>query len=158
MVLSVDEKTQIQSLNRTQPMLPLRGGLPARQTHEYKRNGLTSLYAALEVASVSAVMQNSPLLVIEKSPPAARGGMRWTKFMTVRPWSPRGWPSGRKPWSRKTVAGQGLSTDAAHGQLLDLFGVEDLTLVSKFDATAMIDRLLHEPPAEGRPNGGAAHA
>jgi transposase len=46
-VLCVDEKTQIQALNRTQPMLPLRPGLPARQTHDYKRNGLTSLYAAL---------------------------------------------------------------------------------------------------------------
>jgi transposase len=50
-VLSVDEKTQIQALNRTQPILPLRPGLPARQTHDYRRNGLTSLYAALEVAS-----------------------------------------------------------------------------------------------------------
>jgi transposase len=50
-VLSVDEKTQIQALGRTQPLLPLRPGLPARQTHDYKRNGLTSLYAALEIAS-----------------------------------------------------------------------------------------------------------
>ena len=50
-VLSVDEKTQIQALNRTQPILPLRPGLPARQTHDCRRNGLTSLYAALEVAS-----------------------------------------------------------------------------------------------------------
>src|SRR6266403_4654950 len=39
------------SLSRTQPLLPLRPGLPARQTHDYRRNGLTSLYAALEVAS-----------------------------------------------------------------------------------------------------------
>src|SRR6266851_2751612 len=50
-VVSVDEKTQIQALSRTQPLLPLRPGLPARQTHDYRRNGLTSLYAALEVAS-----------------------------------------------------------------------------------------------------------
>lgn len=50
-VLSLDEKTQIQALSRTQPLLPLRPGLPARQTHDYQRNGLTSLYAALEVAS-----------------------------------------------------------------------------------------------------------
>jgi transposase len=50
-VLSVDEKTQIQALERTQPLLPLRPNLPARQTHDYRRNGLTSLYAALEVAS-----------------------------------------------------------------------------------------------------------
>jgi transposase len=50
-VLSLDEKTQIQALSRTQPLLPLRPGLSARQTHDYRRNGLTSLYAALEVAS-----------------------------------------------------------------------------------------------------------
>jgi transposase/DNA-binding CsgD family transcriptional regulator len=50
-VLSLDEKTQIQALSRTQPLLPLRPGLPARQTHDYQRNGLTSLYAALEVAN-----------------------------------------------------------------------------------------------------------
>ncbi len=54
-VLSVDEKTQIQALNRTQPIRPLRPGLPARQTHDYRRNGLTSLYAALEVASGKVV-------------------------------------------------------------------------------------------------------
>jgi transposase len=50
-VLSVDEKTQIQALSRTQPLLPLRPGLPARQTHDYRRNGVISLYAALETAS-----------------------------------------------------------------------------------------------------------
>ena len=54
-VLSVDEKTQIQALSRTQPLLPLRLGLPARQTHDYRRNGLTSLYAALEVATGTVV-------------------------------------------------------------------------------------------------------
>ena len=50
-VLCVDEKTQIQALSRTQPLLPLRPGLPQRQTHDYRRNGVMSLYAALEVAS-----------------------------------------------------------------------------------------------------------
>lgn len=50
-VLSVDEKTQIQALERTQPLLLLRPHLPARQTHDYHRHGLTSLYAALEVGS-----------------------------------------------------------------------------------------------------------
>src|SRR3954467_75644 len=50
-VLCVDEKSQIQALNRTQPMLPMRPGLPARATHDYKRNGTTTLFAALEVAT-----------------------------------------------------------------------------------------------------------
>ena len=50
-VVCLDEKTQIQALSRTQPLLPLRPGLPARQTHDYRRHGLTSLYAALEIAN-----------------------------------------------------------------------------------------------------------
>ncbi len=51
LVLCVDEKSQVQALNRTQPILPMRPGLPARMTHDYERNGTTSLFAALEVAS-----------------------------------------------------------------------------------------------------------
>lgn len=50
-VLSLDEKTQIQALDRTQPMLPLRSGSVERRTHDYVRNGTTSLFAALEVAT-----------------------------------------------------------------------------------------------------------
>ena len=50
-VLCVDEKSQIQALNRTQPILPLRPGLPEKATHDYKRNGTTTLFAALEVAT-----------------------------------------------------------------------------------------------------------
>lgn len=51
MVLSVDEKTQIQALDRTQPLLPLRPGQIERRTHDYKRHGTTSLYAAFDVAT-----------------------------------------------------------------------------------------------------------
>jgi transposase-like protein len=50
-VLCVDEKSQIQALNRTAPILPLRAGLPEKATHDYKRNGTTTLFAALEVAT-----------------------------------------------------------------------------------------------------------
>jgi transposase len=49
MVLCVDEKSQIQALDRTQPLLPLRPGQAERRTHDYKRNGTTSLFAALDV-------------------------------------------------------------------------------------------------------------
>jgi len=59
-VLSIDEKTQIQALERTQPLLPMREGSPARHTHDYRRNGLTSLYAALEVASGKVIGECSP--------------------------------------------------------------------------------------------------
>lgn len=48
-VLSVDEKSQIQALDRTQPILPLRPGLPERRTHDYQRHGTTTLFAALNV-------------------------------------------------------------------------------------------------------------
>jgi transposase len=51
LVLCVDEKSGIQALDRTAPMFPMRPGVPARQTHDYKRNGTTNLYAALDVAS-----------------------------------------------------------------------------------------------------------
>jgi transposase len=49
LVFCVDEKSQIQALERTRPLLPLRPGLPARQTHDYKRHGTTTLFAALNV-------------------------------------------------------------------------------------------------------------
>jgi len=51
MVLCIDEKSQVQALNRTQPILPIAPGVPARQSHDYERHGVTSLFAALDVAS-----------------------------------------------------------------------------------------------------------
>lgn len=51
LVLSVDEKTQIQALDRTQPLLPMRPGQIERRTHDYKRHGTASLYAAFNVAT-----------------------------------------------------------------------------------------------------------
>ena len=51
LVLCVDEKSQIQALDRTQPILPLAPGVPHRQTHDYLRHGTTSLFAALDVVS-----------------------------------------------------------------------------------------------------------
>ena len=50
-VLCVDEKSQVQALDRTQPLLPLRPGLPERRTHDYKRHGTTSLFAAFDTAT-----------------------------------------------------------------------------------------------------------
>ena len=50
-MLCVDEKSQLQALDRTHPALPLWPGMPARMTHDYVRHGTTSLFAALAVAS-----------------------------------------------------------------------------------------------------------
>ena len=57
LVLCVDEKSQIQALNRTQPGLPLSFGKPATRTHDYKRHGTTSLFAALDVATGKVIGQ-----------------------------------------------------------------------------------------------------
>lgn len=50
-VLCIDEKSQIQALDRTQPMLPMQPGLPERRIHDYVRNGATTLFAAFEIAT-----------------------------------------------------------------------------------------------------------
>jgi transposase len=59
-VLCVDEKAQIQALDRSAPVLPLMPGVPARQTHDYLRYGTTNLYAALDVASGKVIAEMSP--------------------------------------------------------------------------------------------------
>lgn len=56
-VLSVDEKSQIQALDRTQPLLPMRPGQAERRTHDYKRHGTTSLFAALDVRTGKVIGQ-----------------------------------------------------------------------------------------------------
>ena len=59
LVLCLDEKTQIQALDRTQPILPLRPFVPERQTHDYARHGTTNLYAALSVASGKVITKTT---------------------------------------------------------------------------------------------------
>src|SRR6202167_3958620 len=59
-VLCVDEKSQIQALDRTAPVLPLMPGVPERATHDYLRNGTTNLYAALDVASGNVIADMTP--------------------------------------------------------------------------------------------------
>jgi len=56
-VFCVDEKSQIQALDRTQPMLPMRPGQLERRTHDYKRHGTTSLFAALELKTSRVIGQ-----------------------------------------------------------------------------------------------------
>jgi hypothetical protein len=51
LILSVDEKSQIQALDREQPVLPMMPGVPERRSHNYIRHGTTSLFAALDIAS-----------------------------------------------------------------------------------------------------------
>ena len=60
LVLCVDEKTQIQALDRTQPLLPLRPGQVERRSHDYVRHGTTSLFAALEVRTGAVLAECQP--------------------------------------------------------------------------------------------------
>src|SRR5919204_156885 len=79
-VLCVDEKSQIQALDRSAPVLPLMPGVPERRTHDSVRHGTTNLYAALDVASGQVMADTSPrhraeefrrfLNLIDKSVPA----------------------------------------------------------------------------------------
>ncbi len=56
-VLCVDEKSQIQALNRSQPVLPMMPGMPERATHDYVRNGITSLFAAFNTADGTVISE-----------------------------------------------------------------------------------------------------
>jgi hypothetical protein len=81
-VVSIDEKSQIQALDRTQPGLPLKRGKCATMTHDYKRNGTTTLYAALSVLEGKVIGRCVPrhrhqefirfIATVERSVPPAR--------------------------------------------------------------------------------------
>ena len=59
-MLCVDEKSQIQALDRTAPMLPMQPGLPERRTHDYVRHGTTTLFAALDIATGKVTARCQP--------------------------------------------------------------------------------------------------
>jgi transposase len=56
-VLCTDEKSQVQALDRSQPVLPMMPGMPERRTHDYVRNGITSLFAAFNIADGTVISQ-----------------------------------------------------------------------------------------------------
>jgi transposase len=60
LVFCVDEKPQVQAVDRTEPVLPLRAGIPARQTHDYIRHGTTNLFAALNVLDGTVLARCAP--------------------------------------------------------------------------------------------------
>jgi hypothetical protein len=96
LVLCVDEKSQIQALDRTQPLLPMRPGQVERHTHDYKRHGTTSLFAALDVKAGAIVGKCMPrhrstefrkfLDEVERNVPATWTSMsRWTIMVPTKP-------------------------------------------------------------------------
>ncbi|MBA3641292.1 MAG: IS630 family transposase, partial [Acidobacteria bacterium] len=76
LVLSVDEKSQIQAFDPTAPILPMTFGSPERRTHDYRRHGTTSLFAALDVAT-GQVIHALPI-------PGDPSHVRWNHALDVR--------------------------------------------------------------------------
>ena len=72
LVLCVDEKSQIQALDRTAPLLPMRPGQIERRTHDYQRHGTTSLFAAFNVASGQVLGQTASPSSLPRVPPLSR--------------------------------------------------------------------------------------
>ena len=110
-VLCVDEKSQIQALNRTQPILPVRPGLPEKATHDYKRNGTTTLFARWRsrpapslTAATTATARPSSWTSSSSSPRPTRAAGCTSCSTTTTPTSTTtstaGWPS--TPGSRCT--------------------------------------------------------
>ena len=148
LVLYVDEKSQIQALDRSQPVLPMLPGMPERCTHDYKRHGTTSLFAALDVATTGRVIgkcyrrhraREVPRLPEGDRPVRPRGAGRPHRHGQLRHPQDRG--------------GQGLAGAASalarplHADLrfLDQSG---RTLVRRTDAQAVAARRAHlDPPA-----------
>ena len=80
MVLCVDEKSRMQALDRSQPVLPMMPGMPERRSHDYARHGVTSLFAAFDIADGTVISELHPrhravefkkfLITIDKAVPA----------------------------------------------------------------------------------------
>src|SRR3546814_1791339 len=81
--LSVDEKSQIQALDRTQPGLPMKKGRAGTMTHDYKRHGTTTLFAALNVLDGMVIAQKM------QQPPPRKGNSRTSAFASsMAAWPP----------------------------------------------------------------------
>ena len=103
MVLCIDEKTQVQALQRTAPILPIMPGVPEKATHDYIRNGTTTLFAALEVATSKIVDTCLPrhrhqeflrfLKQVAKAYPRRELHIVCDNYATSTPPSRPGWPA-----------------------------------------------------------------
>jgi transposase len=80
-VLSIDEKTQIQALDRTQPVLPIAFDATEKRTHDYVRHGTTNLFAALNVATGEVFGECKPCGVPEVGPGSLTSGDRWSDMI-----------------------------------------------------------------------------
>ncbi|MDB5376250.1 MAG: transposase, partial [Rubritepida sp.] len=91
-VLSIDEKSQIQALDRTQPGLPMKKGRAGTMTHDYIRHGTTTLFAALNVLDGTVIGRNMQrhrhqefIRFLTRSRPRCRPARRFTPWSTTTP-------------------------------------------------------------------------
>jgi transposase len=87
-VLCVDEKSQMQALDRSQPVLPMMPGMPERRTHDYARHGITSLFAAFNIADgtvITALHSQHRRFPCTSPRPAPPGSTRWNAGSACSP-------------------------------------------------------------------------
>jgi transposase len=163
-VLSVDEKTQIQALDRTQPGLPLKKGRAGTMTHDYKRNGTTTLFAAMNVLDGTVIgrnMQRHPhqefirfLNAVEREVPAGKtihailDNYAAHKHPTVRRWLAR-----HPRWTFHFTPTSASWLNAVEGFFVSLTKrrLKRGVFRSIADLQAAINRLLEEHNQQSRP-------
>ena len=176
-VLCVDEKSQIQALDRTAPVLPLLPGVAERRSHDYVRNGTTNLYAALNVASGQVIADTTArhraeefqrfLNLIDRSVPERwfaelttkrikRGTHRSVRELvsSIRTWI-NTWKDGPSPWSgtRQQTRSSTASPPTAKGSTTQVTSASDRSASEKqhrvsLNATGC--RPSNSPPNAGR--------
>ena len=118
-VLSVDEKTQIQALDRTAPMLPMKPGQVERHTHDYKRNGTTHLFAALEVATGKVTTQTRARHTAADFWPSCARSSMLIRRASWRSCSTTSAPTRRRPSANGSKPTRGSASTSPRPRVLD---------------------------------------
>ena len=163
-VLSVDEKSQIQALDRTQPGLPLKRGGGATMTHDYKRNGTTTLFAALNILDGSVIGRNMQrhrhqelirfLNVIEAEMPADKAvHVILDNYATHKQPKVRAWLARHPRWTFHFVPTSCSWLNAVEGFFAKLTRrrLKNGVFHSVVDLQAAINRFIAEHNKEPRP-------
>jgi transposase len=163
-VLSVDEKSQIQALDRTQPGLPMKPGRAATMTHDYKRNGTTTLFAALNVLDGTVIGRNMQrhrhqefirfLNAVEAEVPAGKAIHAIVdNYATHKHPKVRRWLANHPRWTFHFTPTSASWLNAVEGFFAKLTRrrLKRGVFRSLVDLQAAINRFIHETNAEPKP-------
>jgi transposase len=163
-VLSVDEKSQIQALDRTQPGLPMKPGRAATMTHDYKRNGTTTLFAALNVLDGTVIGRNMQrhrhqefirfLNAVEAEVPAGKAIHAIVdNYATHKHPKVRRWLANHPRWTFHFTPTSASWLNAVEGFFAKLTRrrLKRGVFRSLLDLQAAINRFIHETNAEPKP-------